>query len=290
MERNPLLVKLGDGRALAYADYGDPEGTPVLYFHGAPGSRLDGAGYEPLGRELKSMRIRVIAPDRPGHGYSTQQRGRRLTNWPHDVVQLADSLGLERFSVLGHSSGGKFALACGSALAHRVTTIGVLAGVGPPETPRFGEGLGRTARVSMTLASRRRPLAAAYWSAARLMARRTPGLFMRQLEAELSPVDRAVVTDPAVRELLLATFRECLLPGVQGIVDEWLIQARPWGFSLAEIRPPVHLWHGDADDLVPLHHSEHLARSVPDGELTVLRGHGHLPISVYPEIYARLAT
>ncbi|MBE9534002.1 MAG: hypothetical protein IMF03_03310, partial [Proteobacteria bacterium] len=35
-------IQLSDGRTLAYSDSGDPEGRPVFYFHGGPGSRLDG--------------------------------------------------------------------------------------------------------------------------------------------------------------------------------------------------------------------------------------------------------
>jgi pimeloyl-ACP methyl ester carboxylesterase len=289
VERDPLTLRLSDGRTLAYTDYGDPEGAPVLYFHGIPGSRLDGTAYEPLDDELKARGVRGIAPDRPGHGGSTQQPGRRLIDWPRDVVELADSLGLERFSVLGLSAGTKFALACGAALGDRVKAVGLLATVGPPETPRFRDGLGKTALVSMTLAPRWRSLAVAYWSVARLMVTRAPGLFMHQLEAELSPTDRALLSDPEVRRLALTTSRECLRPGVQGVVDEFLIQARPWGFQLAEVRPPVRLWHGETDRLAPLWHSEHVAQSVPDGELTVLPGQGHFSIPALPEIYARLA-
>jgi pimeloyl-ACP methyl ester carboxylesterase len=140
----------------------------------------------------------------------------------------------------------------------------------------------------MTLASRWRPLAAASWSAGRLMVRHAPGLFMRQLEAELSSVDCAVLADPEIRRFALETSRECLRPGVQGVVDEFFIQARPWGFQLAEVRPPVRLWHGEADKLAPVWHSEHISRSVPDGELIVMQGQGHLLIAALPEIYARL--
>lgn len=127
----------------------------------------------------------------------------------------------------------------------------LLSVVGPPETPRFSEGLGRTARISMMLASRWQPSALACWSAGRLMARRAPGMFMRQLAAELSPADQAVLADPEVRRLVVKTSQEWLQPGVRGAVDEWLIQARPWDFRLAEVSPPVRLWHGEADRLVP---------------------------------------
>jgi hypothetical protein len=60
-------IKLSDGRTLAYLDIGDPEGRPLFYFHGGPGSRLEGLLYDQFNRQLG---IRMIAPDRPGYGLS----------------------------------------------------------------------------------------------------------------------------------------------------------------------------------------------------------------------------
>src|SRR5689334_19202051 len=96
-------ITLPDGRRLAYAEFGDPGGNPVLYFHGAPSSRLEPllVGDEAWGRKG----LRVIAPDRPGIGGSDFQHGRGFSNWPTDVVALADALGLDRFAVLGNSGG-----------------------------------------------------------------------------------------------------------------------------------------------------------------------------------------
>jgi hypothetical protein len=40
-ERMSQTVELHDGRALGFAEYGDPDGKPVFHFHGHPGSRLE---------------------------------------------------------------------------------------------------------------------------------------------------------------------------------------------------------------------------------------------------------
>src|SRR5262249_39080994 len=84
---------------LSYAEFGRPEGDPVLYFHGSPSSRLEPLllGDEMLGR----LGLRVISPDRPGMGGSDFQPGRRITDWPADVTSLADAPGLDRFAVRG---------------------------------------------------------------------------------------------------------------------------------------------------------------------------------------------
>jgi pimeloyl-ACP methyl ester carboxylesterase len=72
------FLTLPDGRRLAYAEYGDPNGHPVFYFHGTPSSRL-----EPLilGDEaIAQSGLRVIAPDRPGVGQSDFQPNRGFSD------------------------------------------------------------------------------------------------------------------------------------------------------------------------------------------------------------------
>jgi len=66
-EQDYRIISLPDGRRLAFADYGDPQGQPLFFFHGFPGSRYDGAY---TGQAAAGMGIRLIAPDRPGMGYS----------------------------------------------------------------------------------------------------------------------------------------------------------------------------------------------------------------------------
>ena len=92
--------------------YGDPEGNLVFYFHGWPGSRCEPRLLHSVCAELQ---LRLVAPDRPGLGLSDFQRGRKLLDWPKDVCELADRFGVFRFTVLGVSGGGPYALACAAA-------------------------------------------------------------------------------------------------------------------------------------------------------------------------------
>jgi pimeloyl-ACP methyl ester carboxylesterase len=88
-------LKLPDGRILAYAQYGDPEGRPVLFLHGVPGSRLW------LDEDVtRSLKVRLVTVDRPGDGRFDLHRGGSLLTWAEDVEALADELGQERFGVV----------------------------------------------------------------------------------------------------------------------------------------------------------------------------------------------
>src|SRR4051812_50040309 len=126
-------IRLTDGRTLAYAEHGDTDGWPVLGCHGSPSSRLerhveDGGAYRRWG-------VRFIVPDRPGFGRSDPHPGRRIMNWPADVRQLLDHLGIGRFAVLSLSGGAAYALACAHVFEDRVRAVGVLGGAPPPDVP-----------------------------------------------------------------------------------------------------------------------------------------------------------
>ena len=102
-------ITLADGRLLAYTDIGAPGGPVVMYFHGAPSSRLDTTVFEDA---FAALDVRMVSADRPGYGGSSPQPGRHREDWPSDVAALADRLGVERFAVMGVSSGGPYAVAC----------------------------------------------------------------------------------------------------------------------------------------------------------------------------------
>jgi pimeloyl-ACP methyl ester carboxylesterase len=266
------VVDLDDGRSLGYAEYGEPTGTPIVYLHGLPGSRLDPT---PLDDDYRRLNVRVIAIERPGYGLSTPRRQWGILDWPVDIAAAADRLEIERFALIGYSSGGKYAAACAYALPDRVTGTAIVSGVGPPSTTDFRKGLNRTDRVTMTLGRRARPLALAYWRVVRWLVDSRPETFLGEFEKELSDSDKEVLSDPEFRQLVVATSREALRGGAGGIVDDATIQARPWGFELSEISTPVHLWHGDDDEIVHLHHARYAAERIPDARLTILEGVGH---------------
>src|SRR5262249_11736586 len=130
--------RLPDGRELGYAEWGDPDGAPVLYFHGTPASRLDPVCFPDA---PAAAGVRLLSLDRPGMGLSTFQRRRRIADWPADVSAFADALGLERFGVAGWSGGGPYVLACAWRLADRLTGAALAAGVGRLDQPGAVKGL-----------------------------------------------------------------------------------------------------------------------------------------------------
>jgi pimeloyl-ACP methyl ester carboxylesterase len=120
-------LQLRDGRTLGFAEYGDPAGNVLFYFHGYPGARVEA---RLLAEPAERLGTRLIGIDRPGIGFSTFQARRRFLDWPADVAELADKLGIDRFSVVGCSGGGPNALAYACRIPDRLIACGIVAGAG----------------------------------------------------------------------------------------------------------------------------------------------------------------
>src|SRR5438309_1703719 len=110
------------------------------------------ATFAPQSETAARHGVRLIAPDRPGYGHSTYHPGRTYETWARDVGQLADHLGLDRFAVLGHSSGGPNAAACARFLGDRLVGCAIVSGPAPPEAKVTKDEMLRANRIAHRLA------------------------------------------------------------------------------------------------------------------------------------------
>jgi pimeloyl-ACP methyl ester carboxylesterase len=272
-EARSQVLRLADGRRLAFAEWGDPAGLPLIAFHGTPGSRLM---FQIADAPARRQGVRLITPDRPGFGLSDLLPGRRIGDWAKDVAALADALGLERIAVAGISGGGPYALACAARLPpERLLRVGVVSGLGPVGGRRRIAGLSRRVRFLFTL-GRRAPWAVrrlAAWAQRRL--ERAPEATFARIVALSPPQDQAIMTRPEVKAVLLAGIRDAFCGGAEGVAQELVLFASAWDFALEPITAEVLLWHGEDDHLVPPAMGRHLAATIPECRATFLPGAGH---------------
>ena len=266
-------VVLEGGRRLAYAEWGAPDGFPVVHFHGMPGSRLE--THAPAGL-YALLGIRFITVDRPGYGGSDPLPGRSLLDWPADVAALADHLGLERFGLTAISGGGPFALACAARLADRVTGVSIAGCIGPLDRPGLLNGMKAVDRMGLWLAVRFPRALHAVYGVLREVLERSPTWFLARMTAGKPERDRRLLERPDVHGQVEAMLIEAVRAGVLGAVQEVRMIALPWGFDVEAIRVPVHLWHGTADDTAPVEHARVLARAIPDAMLVECPDEGHM--------------
>jgi pimeloyl-ACP methyl ester carboxylesterase len=271
----PDYVTLDDGRRLAYAEYGDHGGTPVVFFHGTQSSRLERHPDESIAR---GHGVRLIAIDRPGHGLSDFQQGRQMLDWPQDVAALADELGFDRFAVMGMSGGGPYTLACAYAIPERLTTATVIAAAAPMDVPGLSDHLPRQTRVALRLARTAPWVVSTMLSRQRKLARENPSKAVEASISMMSKVDQAIAARPEVAAILPEIYSEAYRLGHQGPAWDLTVLSRPWGFRPEDIRMPVTLWQGDDDLNVPVEWGRYFAATLPDCNAHFLPNAGHLLI------------
>jgi pimeloyl-ACP methyl ester carboxylesterase len=272
-------VRLADGRKLAYAEWGEPDGAPVFLFHGTPHSRV----FCPDESTTTSLNVRLITVDRPGIGRSDVLPRRTFADWPSDVVELADALGVEKFGVVGWSAGGVYAAACAALIPERLTGVGMACSRAPSElnfveNPTAFEELEANDRQMFELA-RRDPDAAARATADE--EREWVRKYHEQPEAllddfEFSDSDLSFFEDKERRQPFFEAVRESVRQGPEAfaweLIDAWF----PWGFRLSEITTEVHVWHGEHDKAVERRHIDFTVKTLSNAQLHLWKDSGHL--------------
>lgn len=249
------------GLRLHYVDEG--AGPPIVLVHGASGNLRDWTFS--MTARLRD-RFRVLAFDRPGHGYSDRpaRDGDDPVVQARLIADAAASLGATRALVVGHSWGGAVATAWAVERPEQVAGLAALAGV---TYPWGGDG-GLLYRLG------------AGW-----------------LGGAVNAIARAYVTGDRARAIVEDVFAPNEAPA--GYADHIGVRLalRPDTFRwnaedidnlngrlerlaprYGELTMPVEAIHGDADDTVYADiHSRPLARDVANGRLTILPGVGHMP-------------
>ncbi|KAK5938080.1 hypothetical protein PMZ80_009669 [Knufia obscura] len=260
---------LPDRRKLGYAEYGAPTGTPIFFFHGFPGSRVEGAF---LDHEASKLGARIIAPDRPSIGWSSSHKNRTLLDHAKDTEALANHLKLEKYGVLGVSGGGPYALAAARALpAEKLRAVTMVCGLGSPDMGYWG--MKWMNYLGWTYGQRYFPGLTRWYfgrmAGARLDLPEEERLRrMRQdfekAKSSMHPKDVAFFGDTDTMRMHLRVAAEEYAQGMDGFSQDYTLLCTDFKFKIEDIRKdlPFRLWYGNLDTNVPLQHGQKVAARV----------------------------
>jgi pimeloyl-ACP methyl ester carboxylesterase len=274
MPSSDAAIRLRDGRRLQYRAVGGSDGFPIFHLHGNGSSRLEVLTVQSTAERLG---VRLIGLDRTGIGGSDAKADYRLLDWPDDVVEVADQLGIGRFAVEGLSGGGPSALACAYKIPHRLTACGLIAPATGPFIKNFGS----------------RRLRAAIWMLDHIpwlvralvrLSTRLSGSDAASIEkrlvrnaARLGAADQTLLAIPEMRTSFAHAIAESYRQGADANTRDGMIFTRPWGFAVEEITfEQIFLWQGEQDRVMPAAAARRLAQSLPHCTVTFYPDEGHL--------------
>ncbi len=270
--RMDLTIALPDGRVLGYAEYGDPDGVPIIGMHGTPGSRRM---FEIANDAAAALNIRLLAPERPGFGISSYHSGRDLRSYAQDIAAFADALGISRFAVAGVSGGGPYAAACAAFLPERVTALGLVSPIGPMAGKEKPPSIGPGHAFAFRYGPRMKPLMALIFSVGRLAFLHAPNLIFGFILSRAAPSDWAVLSRREIRRNLIRGVAEGCRPGIGASLQEMRLFSRPWDVPLEKIEAPAFLWQGLSDRNVPVSAALRLGELIKGCRVTRIANAGH---------------
>jgi pimeloyl-ACP methyl ester carboxylesterase len=280
------FVQLENDAVVAFEEYGDAKGVPVIFCHGWPSSRTMAQLTDEPARELG---VRIVSPDRPGIGGSSPQPNRKLADWSRLMERVLDRLGIGEFRALAISGGAAYAYAMAAAMPGRVRAIAIVCGAIPMAELEDDGGLLPLYRWMLALYRSRPQLLRNLFRMARPILALRPPTRLRPLLLKmlmLRPCDAESLRDAAAFEAIFESQRRAWRGSAEGVMADAQIYAQPWGFALEDIHVPVRLWHGTQDRAFSVHLAQDVANRLPSCKARFIDDAGHysLPIRHMREI------
>lgn len=268
----PIYNKLlcSNGLKLAYVEYGDLSGTPLLFIHGCLGSRLSAA---PFHDSAHKQKVRLIAIDKPGFGFSDLQPELSLTEWPNLIQQLADHLNIKKLSILTSSGGTPYGLSCAAHIPtyiNKIIMINPIANIGN-QAAKHSKGFNNpwVYRLVKELPS------FVYFclNTGKLLFRHYPQSFIKLIHRR----EMAYLSQyPSIYENRKATIIEAVRTGCKGILHELQTYVRPWGFELEKVSKEVIIVQGLLD--INQHVANYYTELLPASKLLTFEQEDHLSL------------
>jgi pimeloyl-ACP methyl ester carboxylesterase len=249
-----------DGLKVHYKETG-PLGAPALLLLHGFGSSLQAWDDWSVKLEQKYRVIRLDLPGfgltgaSPDHDYSEEKDLTILTHF-------ADKLGLDKFSVIGHSMGGKMAWSLAAAQPDRVQALVLMAPDGFPETKDIGT---KPYEVPAIMG---------------LIKYVLPKYLVRK------SIEPAFANSAALNEALVNRYFDMLrAPGVRGAIldrSNQTIYSDPVP-RLKAIKAPTLLIWGEQDQMIPSTNAQSYANVLSNSTTVLVPKLGHLLQEEQPE-------
>ncbi len=257
---NVRLMHLGDGRRLAYTEYGDRNAYPLIHCHSHGSSRLEAASYHKC---AIANGFRIIAVDRPGVGLSDFFEYSDAQGFAQDLLALADKLRCKQFGILANGGGARYALALASLAPQRVELVLGLS-CQFPIAIQANALLRKAAAMAVKLSIYFRHFVASH----------TANRYLQRIVDSLSFADRRLLENPKLLAFVENDIKEALRQGVKGLAQDSALEFSNSPVAFSRLQMPCHFWQGSADSRHTRHLAENFVERCPQGKLHELANRG----------------
>ena len=280
-----------DGRVVAWTQWGEPGGMPLLRVPGTPGCRwavrADTTPWAERG-------LRVITTERPGFGASTPLPGRGFLEHADDLAAILDHLGIAQVHMIGGSGSAPHELAFAQQYPDRVRAATILVGAAPLEENEIDSMIPLNQQSHRLCRAGDREGEAALLGPIREAILADPLAAFRGIMEHAPADDQAVMRDPDWQAVFGRAQTEALGATLDGWLDESMAMSQKWEEIVPEAITTSITWqHAAADANCPQSAARRLVGRLPNGRFIAwaddvghLYGYHHEP-EILDELLAR---
>lgn len=233
-----------DGIRVHYYESGSKDGPPIVLVHGLGGHGEDWRNLLP---HLVGTGFHVYIPDLPGYGRSQQPRNfsYSIPDEANSVLHFMDALGLKQVDLGGHSMGGWIVQWLAAKHPERVHKLMLFDSAGLHDRPAWNTDL-----------------------------------FTPTSAKQLDDLDALLMPDPPqvpafiARDVLRVSRKNAWV--IHRALDSMLTGADTTDKLLPQLTMPVLIVWGAEDHITPLSEGEQMHKLIPQSQLDVIQGCGHL--------------
>lgn len=269
------VIILPDNRKLGFIRYGNLKGYPIFLFHGTPGSRIWGLEKDDV---VNSSNYQFISTDRPGFGNSSPHKDRTLLDFCDDIIYLADSLNINKFSVLGASGGGAYACATSAKYSDRVSSCHLISSATPFIDGKAPKEMSFQNKSGFWMAKHLPFLLRKSYLSQKKMLSNNRNKFYDSLEKNrkfLNDWDKKYLATKEQFEGFAVHLEEAIKSSVEECINEPVLLTKDWGFNVQEMTTPTFIWHGGDDKMAPAKMMEKFSQQIPHSKLHIVPEAGH---------------
>ncbi len=281
--------RLKDGRVMHYRDMGDPQGTPVLFFHSIIcGTELTEHAIETCHR----AGFRIIAPALPGYWKSSAKQGVRredlLKSNAADCAELLSDLKINQVIAMGHIVGSVSAQAFAVYIPAMVSGV-LMVGHAGHFDPAFFRGMGSVHRVmGKTIMYAPKALSFIVRAAIALIDANDEEKLIRATHNP-SEFDKLALRRPDIKDVVVRGIREGVAQGGDAFTQYSEVSMMDWLPHARRLTCPVTIMQGKRDELITEKYFTPYLKARPDANLIALEDAGkYMLYSHWPDVLSTL--
>jgi len=238
---------------MKFKQYGNKQGSLVVYFHGTPGAITECALFD---EHAKKHNLNIICFDR--FSIAPEIQGRDY--YQLIATTIKDMSKGKKLNIIGFSIGCHVAIETSNLIGEQVENMHLVSAAAPLESGNYLPDMAGGAVFKLAMHYPRLFSALSYWQL--LLTKVSPTLLFAMLFSSAQAQDKLLSQSQDFKDYLMPILTNTYSSKINGYLRDVSQYVNPWQDTLLTCSVNTHLWHGTEDNWSPIAMAEYLAKAI----------------------------